>query len=279
MSLSLSLKRSLSALTSLALAVGLGATLGALPAQAAMPDELNLTVHYQRTDGDYTDWDVFLWKNMKSGSDGSAPNCTFKTLDEFGAVAVCPTVTGMKNYDDLGIIIRKGGSGWAGKDYSQDRFLGADFFDAAGKGEVWIKTEDPALYKSAPVVAPPTPTIVSAAIDDVAKITVTLNVPYQLSGTGDEGFVVSDGTSTYAVASVTGLNGTGLTNPAGKSSKVSLNLAKPIVLGKKYTVSKDTYGSAVAIEGNIYDSQSFADAFTYTGDDLGVTYSKTESKF
>ena len=128
-------------------------------------------------------------------------------------------------------------------------------------------------------MAPPTPTIVAAAIDDVTKITLTLNVQYQLSGTGDEGFVVSDGTTNYAVSSVTGLNGTGLTNPTGKSSKLSLNLAKAIVLGKKYTVSKDTYGSANAIEGNIYDSQSFADAYTYTGNDLGVTYSKTESKF
>ena len=279
MALRFSLKRAISGFTTVALAVGLGASLGALPANAAMPDELNLTVHYQRTDGDYTDWDVFLWKNMKSGSDGSAPSCTFKTLDEYGAVAVCPAVTGMANYDDLGIIIRKGGSGWAGKDPAMDRFIGADFFDTAGKGEVWLKTEDPVIYKTAPVVAPPTPTIVAAAIDDVTKITLTLNVQYQLSGTGDEGFVVSDGTTNYAVSSVTGLNGTGLTNPTGKSSKLSLNLAKAIVLGKKYTVSKDTYGSANAIEGNIYDSQSFADAYTYTGNDLGVTYSKTESKF
>ena len=36
---------------------------------AATPAVVKLTVHYQRADSEYTNWNLWLWKNVTTGSD------------------------------------------------------------------------------------------------------------------------------------------------------------------------------------------------------------------
>ena len=61
-----------------------------LPAIAsAIPATVNLTVHYQRPGGDYQDWNLWIWKNLTSGTDVdvNSSGVTFNSADDFGKIA------------------------------------------------------------------------------------------------------------------------------------------------------------------------------------------------
>jgi type I pullulanase len=165
-------------------AVGLPAV-----ATAANPAVITLTVHYQRPEADYATWNLWLWRNLGSGSDAevSKAGVQFTGDDDFGKV-VTVEINNMDKYENVGIIVRKGE--WAAKDVSADRFI--DKFKADGTAEVWLRQADPIIYYEKPT------------------------------------------------------------------------------------------GEVVIPEGNklakLYDSPEFAEKYTYTGNDLGNTYSKTETK-
>ncbi len=165
-------------------AVGLPAV-----ATAANPAVITLTVHYQRPEADYATWNLWLWRNLGSGTDAevSKAGVQFTGDDDFGKV-VTVEINNMDKYENVGIIVRKGE--WAAKDVSADRFITK--FNADGTAEVWLRQADPTIYYEKPT------------------------------------------------------------------------------------------GEVVIPEGNklakLYDSPEFAEKYTYTGNDLGNTYSKTETK-
>jgi pullulanase len=246
-------------------------------ALAAIPDTVTVTVHYHRTASDYDNWNVFTWKNLNSGNDGSSPTFPFTGTDSFGAV-VTFSVDAMSNYDNLGFILRPG-SDWNKADRDQknwpangDRFISS--FDSSGKAEIWLLQGDVKIYTSAPAIAAVTPKILSAVINDFKTINVTLNTPIKLAGTATEGFSVT--ASSGASVSVSSVS-----LPTGKteSNLVTLNLASSIDVTTSYTIAQTTFGSASVSVGAIMDSKAFADAYTYTGDDLGNTYSAFATKF
>jgi len=158
-------------------------------ATAANPATITLTVHYQRPGADYDTWNLWLWRNLGTGTDAEVnkDGVKFTGDDEFGKV-VTVEINNMDKYENVGIIVRKGE--WAAKDVTADRFITK--FGADGKTEVWLRQADPVIYYEKP--------------------------------TGE------------------------VVVPTGSK------LAK------------------------LYDSPEFAAKYTYTGDDLGNTYSKTETK-
>ena len=147
-------------------------------AYAALPDTVHLTIHYQRTAGDYKDWNVWLWKDLPgtaNDKDVSADGIAFTGKDDFGVIAKTD-ITGLSSFNQVGIIIRLGA--WVQKEGSIDRFI-ADF-DANGNAEVWIRQGDKTIYTSAPTTAIPTnPAITQAKLFDspefAAKYTYTGN--------------------------------------------------------------------------------------------------------
>lgn len=79
----------------------------AMPVVAA-PDNVTLTVHYQRPGGDYNGWNLWLWKNSDNNSLDTPISQTgvqFTGNDDFGKV-VTVKIDGMKNFKDVGIIVR-----------------------------------------------------------------------------------------------------------------------------------------------------------------------------
>ena len=158
-------------------------------ATAANPATITLTVHYQRAAADYDNWNLWLWRNVATGTDVDVNKAGVKFTgdDEFGKV-VTIEIDKMDKFDNLGIIVRKGD--WVSKDIDADRFI--DKFGADGKTEIWLRQADRTIYYEKP--------------------TGEIVVPV-----------------------------------ANKQAK-------------------------------LYDSPEFAAKYTYTGDDLGNTYSKTETK-
>ena len=158
-------------------------------ATAANPATVTLTVHYQRPGADYDTWNLWLWRNLGTGTDAEVnkDGVKFTGDDEFGKV-VTVEINNMDKYENVGIIVRKGE--WAAKDVTADRFITK--FGADGKTEIWLRQADPVIYYEKP--------------------------------TGE------------------------VVVPTGSK------------------------------QAKLYDSPEFAAKYTYTGNDLGNTYSKTETK-
>jgi pullulanase len=158
-------------------------------ATAANPATVTLTVHYQRPGADYDTWNLWLWRNLGTGTDAEVnkDGVKFTGDDDFGKV-VTVEINNMDKYENVGIIVRKGE--WAAKDVTADRFITK--FGADGKTEIWLRQADPVIYYEKP--------------------------------TGE------------------------VVVPTGSK------------------------------QAKLYDSPEFAAKYTYTGNDLGNTYTKTETK-
>ena len=116
-------------------------------ATAANPAVVKLTIHYQRPSADYANWNVWLWRNVTTGTDSDVDKngVTFTGDDDFGKVAVV-SVDNMDKFENIGIIIRKGS--WDSKDISADRFITK--FNADGTAEIWLRQNDPTIYYEKP---------------------------------------------------------------------------------------------------------------------------------
>ncbi len=256
----------------------IASVVSAAPAQAALPDTVNVTIHYARSASDYEGWGVFLWKNMNTGNDagsGLTTDPTFTSTDSYGAIAQF-TVTGLTGFDSLGFIIRQNNA-WASVDRDQKAWKnGGDRFISTftnGSAEIWLIQGDEKVYTSSPVVAPVTPAFTKAVINDFAVITVTLNQQFTLTG-GSEGFSVTDASGAeQAIASVA------LPEGKTKSNTLYITMAAELNLSGAYKIHHATYGVADVTVGAVMDSKTFADLYTYNGDDLGNTYTSASTAF
>ena len=121
-------------------------------ASAANPETVKLTVHYQRVEADYTSWNLWLWKNVATGTDVdvSKTGVQFTGDDAYSKVATIE-ISGMDKFDNLGIIVRKGE--WLSKDVPDDRFITK--FGADGVTEIWLRQSDPTIYYALPTTPAP----------------------------------------------------------------------------------------------------------------------------
>lgn len=274
----LSAKRLVAFVVSVGLALGLSSLGSATTAMAAPPATITLTTHYHRDACDFDEWNLFLWKNVDGNGDVSVDqtpseqyNFIEGATDSFGKT-LTTTVTGMSTFKDLGFIVRLGS--WKAKDITSDRFIN---FDGTATKEVWLLQGDPTIYTTKPTVPSCGPTMISAVVDSFRAITVNLNQNLALTGSGNEGFTIDKG---MTVSSVTALNGT-----ASSASKLRLNLSSDVTIGTRYTVTHTgvdadhTFGSKGTATGAIMNSQDFNDRYTYTGDDLGNTYTPQATTF
>lgn len=225
---------------------------------AALNDSTKVTIHYQRFAEDYAGWNVWLWPK---GGDGAG--YTFTDKDDFGVYGTF-TVPNTGKVDSLGIIVRL--NAWEAKDFGEDRFITS--FKPDGSAEIWVVQDTKELFTSKPVF---TPEIKSAAIDDLRKITLQLNRKFTPTA-GDSGFTIAGPGNPVVTKAVTA-------SGAGSDLGVVLTVSADLAFGGDYIVTHPTYGSIHATLGKVLNSQAFNDQFTYTGNDLGNTYTPIATKF
>ncbi len=245
----------------------LGTSLNSGVAQATgLPASVTLTVHYNRGDADYAHWKIYTWKNIKSNDPGNADNgrVAVSSTDSFGGVYVVHA-TGMTSFNSLGFLVTFGDS-WT-KDFATDRFI-TSF--PSGSAEIWLNSGDGTIYTSQP--APPAPAIASAALTSFNKFHVIVSPAIAVANTTTEGFSINDGSADVPVTAARPTNAA-----SGNATGFDLTIGSNADLAKTYTVSHAGLVSAVASTAGLYDSQAFADAFTYTGNDLGNTYNSATS--
>lgn len=136
------MKMFVSPIAALAMIVSGLAVATAVPANAA---GATLTVHYHRTDGDYTGWDMWHWGDVTTSDQAN-----FSGEDAFGKIATFEIKAPSAS---VGIIFRKGG--WdvrdgavgAGGDGNGDRSI---TLNPTGDTEVWFIQGDKTAYTSEP---------------------------------------------------------------------------------------------------------------------------------
>ncbi|NDA96160.1 MAG: hypothetical protein EBY03_08590, partial [Actinobacteria bacterium] len=215
----------------------------ALPVVAA-PDNVTLTVHYQRPGGDYNGWNLWIWKNSDNNSLDTPVSQTgvqFTGNDDFGKV-VTIKIDGMKSFKDLGIIVRL--NDWAAKDINDDRFITE--FDANGNAEVWLVQNEKTIFTKKPTIEL---RIASASFEALNEVKVELNKRFKPLTGSSNGFVISGGLSVISARTE---------NPnLPEDNELILTLNASISLTERYEISHPTYGKADVALGNLVTSPEF----------------------
>ena len=126
------------------------------PAQAAQSGNLTVKIHYQRGDGNYTNWTHWVWLKDGSGTITKPDNSTVPSsggwiatnvsgTDTFGAVATF-TIANASNVSQVGFIANSGAS-WSGTTKNGgDRLITL----TGTSTEVWTDDVDTSVRTSAP---------------------------------------------------------------------------------------------------------------------------------
>ena len=224
-------------------------------------DEDTLQIHYHRDDMTYDGWDAWLWTE---GKDGAA--YSFNGFDEFGAISAIPLEsTFSADVDEIFFIIRQGGDDWTAKDYDSDQsFLLSNFVkDENNIYHVYIVSGWAGTYESADVIS--TANITRAAFFDAKTVVVNANLDFTEVKVYEDDELLTTAT---------------LDKP---------NNVRRVTLPENAEFSS-TYKVVVTFEnGDVKESEvdknalfktdEFDAEYTYTGDDLGATYTKEKTTF
>ncbi len=229
--------------------------------------EVQLKIHYHRFDKNYEGWNLWIWPDGKEGK--AYP---FNQDDSYGKLASL-TLPNMKDVTKIGFIVRysqPGGDEWKDREFG-DRYITE--ISADGKAEIWLVQDQEKVHYNASEVDL-SPRVSRAAIDTPNMLSFSLNIPFKPNGNGDQGFVLKTGDTVMPIVSVEAA-----TDANGNASKGTVTTKDKLDLNADYTLSRTGYKEAKVIMGNIFSSKEFETQFTYTGSDLGLTYSAANSKF
>ncbi len=226
--------------------------------------EDSIQFHYYRKDGKYTGWDMWLWE---MGHDGAAYSWNGK--DKWGVIASYPLskwTDPVKN--GLGFLIRKGGDSWTAKDCGGSDLL-VDFslfekdehgvyhvYMISGQSDVYIDTEGNFRGK-----------LEMATFATSSRIAVLANL-------GITKYVLKEGDTVIAQK-----------DDVGGRARIDIDLpdGKKVDWTKEYevtvTVKNGDVLQAVVSKELLFQTEEFATAFHYDGDDLGATVSEGKTIF
>ena len=214
---------------------------------------ITVRFHYQRTDGDYTDWNMWIW----GAGDGTANE--FTGTDDFGAYLDYAAETGTS---ELGYIVRLGE--WLEKDIDSDRFIDLSAV-ISGNVEVFLKSgvAEPEIDFSGAVLGCKVKSAVAAD-----RTTVKVELTAEPEGDLNTAFkVLNSSEEELEIASV-----------SADGLSVVLTMAAELDYTKAYKLTFD--GNAYDITmPDYYSTEEFESEYTYDGDDLGAVWSAASTTF
>ncbi|MEM7625779.1 MAG: type I pullulanase [Planctomycetota bacterium] len=146
---------------------------------AELGAEAALVLHYHRPDGDYENWNAWVWTD-----NGEGKAYDFNHEDGFGRYALVPAERVPERY---GFLIRRGE--WEMKDIDRDRFVG----NAKGNvTEVWVTSGDAEVYHDSEKVDL-APKLTAAFLDRLDRLTVTSTTPLKSRALRDAQLVTAHG--------------------------------------------------------------------------------------
>jgi len=236
----------------------------------------HLIVHYKRNDpSKYNDWGLWLWalKGVNLPATKTPTPFSNSTLDTKGLAVIDTYVPISSGVTQLGLIPRLKTS-WT-KDVDADRVvqLNSNHF-----AEIWIKEGDAYLYKDDTFIIPRE--IWGASIETFRTIKVTLS---KTNSTAGQGFSISGEGAPEILSATKILDLYSGTVASGRqwliTTKSDIPLGSVLTLNHNDAEPLKVFGSRQIIASGVFNSQGFIDAYTYTGDDLGATYTAAKTDF
>ena len=210
-----------------------------------------LKVHYYRADGDYTGWDIYSW--------GSGQNGGFPLEEENGEMVA--TIPVAKTSDSIGYIVRYGGDSWTAKDPGDgDRYVDVSNIVC---GTVHVKCTSGSWDVETTYDAD----VVTGTKVKTAKYKGEKQVEVVMTGEVDaadyDKFKVSGPVGEIAITHIAVAN-------LADGAAFLLTLEADLDPLKEYYVSFKGAKTKIVLP-DFFSSEEFESAFTYEGDDLGLS--------
>lgn len=222
-----------------------------------------IIVHYLRYDRHYTGWSLWLWLE---DSEGIA--CPFTDQDEDGMIATASLELPERYKDDapatIGMIVRydDGTNPWADREFG-DRYITLE--EQEGGIEVWILQGRAELFTRR----------LSARWMDFHLIRVDRGVPLPREEHLSWSLQHEDGRQ-LALTSIEALD----TDDHGFASAFHCLLQDDLELDAAYTIlHRNREERTIVRHDRLFETPSFHQLYTYTGTDLGATYTSHETRF
>lgn len=235
----------------------------------------HLIVHYKRSaPTNYGNWGLWLWAFKGSGlPESNVTPFSSTVLDDKGYALIDTQVPISAGVTQLGLIPRLK-SGWT-KDVDLDRVVDLDENKFA---EIWIQQGDGYIYRNDTYTIPPE--IWGASIETLRTVKVVLS---KANGTAGPGFSLTgeDAPSIASAEKIKDLNG----GTSSSNKQWLITTSADIPLGAEITVNhidpdpSRTFGSRKLVAAGVFTSPAFVEAYTYTGSDLGATYTGEKTDF
>ncbi|MCR4902076.1 MAG: type I pullulanase [Butyrivibrio sp.] len=233
---------------------GAALTFWSLPVTVRAEDGVTIRLHYNRPDGEYDGWDVWMWPE---GGEGAAYAFEEKDGEQIATFLAQPGVS------SVGFIVRT--QDWT-KDINEDQFIDISEM-VSGSVDIYVESGVEGYSKEYGEDAVTGTKLKKACYNQDGTITITL------TGEADDAQKKS--------LKVTGRDGetliTGIEDGDEEYTYVCV-LEKELDINKSYKITfEDTeYDINMPI---IYSTEEFEKEYTYSGDDLGMTYTSNKTDF
>ena len=218
----------------------------------AAGDSVVIKLHYNRPDGDYTDWSVWFWNLGAEGVD-------IPFADEGGEkVATFQAAPGATS---VGFIVKL--PGWAAKDVNEDQFIDIAQY-TGGTIHVYVQSGVKGYELKLGDDVESGIKVVSAVYTERSGFVVTLNTSI---GDGKDAFTIQgpDGPVKYVAVNQ-------------KDNVYTLVVTTKLDLYSDYTLIYN--GEEFDIQmPNVYSTDDFEARYTYRGNDLGANWTKEKTLF
>ena len=254
-------KRILSFALAVVMLLGLVLGTGGMTLAAFAANEgVTIRLHYQRTDGKYDGWNVWFWD-----AGGEGHGVEFEDVNGEKVATHHPAAGTL----EVGFIVRL--NEWDAKDVTEDQFINIAGV-LSGTVDVYVKAGVPtkeADIKFADDVVLGTVIVASRYNGENASgeciVQTRTSGPLGYEATLDT-FKIGNSSGNVAITNVKCVNDT----------YFYLTLAEPLNLMRDYNITFEDTEYAIQMP-DFYTSADFEAQYTYTGDDLGMTYTKEKT--
>lgn len=217
-------------------------------------EELILKLHYHREDENYDGWDVWLWED---GADGAGYAFEEEDGEMVATMVITPGVT------SVGFIVRT--EDWT-KDIDADQFIDISEM-VSGTVHIYVESGVEGYTKEYGEDAVTGIKLSKAKYDDQTQA-VTVRLTGEIDGDIKSAFSVTGADGEVAVSEVT----------EGEQFEYLISVENPLDLTKDYNIIFEGNEYSIVMP-NIYSTEEFENDYTYTGTDLGATWSSEKTAF
>ncbi len=217
-------------------------------------EELTLKLHYHRADGNYDGWDVWLWEE---GGDGNAYAFEEEDGEMVATKVIAPGVS------SVGFIVRT--ADWT-KDINEDQFIDISEM-VSGTVHIYVESGKKGYTKEYGEDAVTGTKLLKARYEEETQM-ITVQMTGKIDGDFKKAFSILGTDGEAAITEVT----------EEAQFTYLISVERPLDLTKNYNILFDGNEYKI-IMPNIYSTESFEEEYTYTGTDLGATWSSDKTSF